>query len=90
MSNVQKVSVALTPEIIAMLKAAVETGEYHLDQRSGARRPAHMEIATNGARNGRGGVAAALERRRRQRNSAEGELVFSRLRKKYAKQALTE
>ena len=28
MSNVQKVSVALTPEIIAMLKEAVETGEY--------------------------------------------------------------
>ncbi len=28
MSNVRKVSVALTPEIIAMLKEAVETGEY--------------------------------------------------------------
>jgi antitoxin ParD1/3/4 len=28
MSNVQKVSVALTPEIIAMLKDAVDTGEY--------------------------------------------------------------
>ena len=28
MSNVQKVSVALTPEIVAMLRDAVETGEY--------------------------------------------------------------
>ncbi len=28
MSNVQKVSVALTTEIVAMLKEAVETGEY--------------------------------------------------------------
>ena len=28
MSNVQKVSVALTPEMIAMLKDAVDTGEY--------------------------------------------------------------
>ena len=28
MSDVQKVSVALTPELIALLKEAVETGEY--------------------------------------------------------------
>jgi antitoxin ParD1/3/4 len=28
MSNVQKVSVALTPEFMALLKEAVETGEY--------------------------------------------------------------
>ena len=28
MSNVQKVSVALTPEIVSMLREAVETGEY--------------------------------------------------------------
>ncbi len=28
MPNVQKVSVALTPEIVAMLKEAVDTGEY--------------------------------------------------------------
>jgi antitoxin ParD1/3/4 len=28
MSNVQKVSIALTPEFIAMLEEAVETGEY--------------------------------------------------------------
>jgi antitoxin ParD1/3/4 len=28
MSNVQKVSVALTPEIVAMLKHAIDTGEY--------------------------------------------------------------
>jgi antitoxin ParD1/3/4 len=28
MSNVQKVSVALTPEFMAMLKEAVDTGEY--------------------------------------------------------------
>ena len=28
MSNVQKVSIALTPEFIALLKEAVETGEY--------------------------------------------------------------
>ena len=28
MSNVQKVSVALTPEMLAMLKEAVESGEY--------------------------------------------------------------
>jgi antitoxin ParD1/3/4 len=28
MSNVQKVSVALTPEIVAMLKDAVDRGEY--------------------------------------------------------------
>ena len=28
MSNVQKVSVALTPEMLAMLKEAVDSGEY--------------------------------------------------------------
>jgi antitoxin ParD1/3/4 len=28
MSNVQKISVALTPEFIALLKDAVDTGEY--------------------------------------------------------------
>jgi antitoxin ParD1/3/4 len=28
MSNVQKVSIALTPEFIALLKEAVDTGEY--------------------------------------------------------------
>jgi Arc/MetJ-type ribon-helix-helix transcriptional regulator len=28
MSNVQKVSVALTPEFMALLKEAVDTGEY--------------------------------------------------------------
>jgi antitoxin ParD1/3/4 len=28
MSNVQKISVALTPEMLAMLKEAVESGEY--------------------------------------------------------------
>jgi antitoxin ParD1/3/4 len=28
MSNVQKVSVALTPELMALLKEAVDTGEY--------------------------------------------------------------
>ena len=28
MSNVQKVSVALTPEFMTLLKEAVETGEY--------------------------------------------------------------
>jgi len=28
MSNIQKVSVALTPEFMALLKEAIETGEY--------------------------------------------------------------
>jgi antitoxin ParD1/3/4 len=90
MSNVQKVSVALTPEIIAMLKAGVETGEYTSTSEVvrdalriwKSRRMAHEMDVEELRRLWKEGVASG--------DSAEGELVFSRLRKKYAKQALTE
>lgn len=90
MSNVQKVSVALTPEIIAMLKAAVETGEYTSTSEVvrdalriwKSRRMARETDVEELRRLWKEGVASG--------DSAEGELVFSRLREKYAKQALTE
>jgi antitoxin ParD1/3/4 len=90
MSNVQKVSVALTPEIIAMLKDAVETGEYTSTSEVvrdalrtwKARRTVHEINAEELRRLWKEGIASGP--------SAEGDGVFSRLRDKYAKQAAAE
>jgi antitoxin ParD1/3/4 len=87
MSKVQKMSVALTPEIIAMLKEAVASGEYTATSevvrdalRSWkAQRAAHDIDAQELRRLWQEGVASGP--------SAEGEAVFGRLRDKYARQA---
>jgi antitoxin ParD1/3/4 len=90
MSNVQKVSVALTPEMIAMLKDAVDTGEYTSTSEVvrdalrtwKAHRTAHEMNAEELRRLWKEGIASGP--------SAEGDMVFSRLRDKYAKQAAAE
>ncbi len=90
MSRVQKVSVALTPEIITMLKEAVETGEYTSTSEVvrdalrawKARRAAREMDAEELRRLWKEGIAS--------RPSDEGELVFSRLRDKYARQVAAE
>ena len=90
MSNVQKVSVALTPEIVAMLREAVETGEYTSTSEVvrdalrmwKARRAAHERDTEELRRLWQEGVAGG--------RSAEGEAVFGRLRDKYAKLAAGE
>jgi antitoxin ParD1/3/4 len=90
MSNVQKVSVALTPEIIAMLKDAVDTGEYTSTSEVvrdalrtwKAHRTAHEMNAEELRRLWKEGIVSGP--------SAEGDMVFSRLRDKYAKQAAAE
>ncbi|MGO9742969.1 MAG: type II toxin-antitoxin system ParD family antitoxin [Roseiarcus sp.] len=90
MSRVQKVSVALTPEIITMLKEAVETGEYTSTSEVvrdalrawKARRAAREMDAEELRRLWKEGIASGP--------SAEGERVFGRLRDKYAKQAAAE
>lgn len=87
MSNVQKLSVALTPEIIAMVKEAVASGEYTSTSevvrdalRSWkAQRTAQEIDAQELRRLWQEGVASGP--------SAEGEAVFGRLREKYARQA---
>jgi antitoxin ParD1/3/4 len=90
MSNVQKVSVALTPEIVAMRKDAVDTVEYTstsevVRQALRAwkmRRTAHeMEIAEL-RRLWNEGVASGP--------SMDAEPVFRRLCDQYAKQAATK
>jgi antitoxin ParD1/3/4 len=90
MSNVQKVSVALTPEMIAMLKDAVDTGEY----------TSTSEVVRDALRTWKAHRTAremnADELRRLWKEgivsgpSAEGDMVFSRLRDKYAKQGAAE
>ena len=90
MSNVQKVSVALTPEIVAMLKDAVDTGEYTSTSEVvrealrdwKMRHIAHyMELAEL-RRLWDEGIASGP--------SIEAEPVFRRLRDKYARQATTK
>jgi antitoxin ParD1/3/4 len=90
MSNVQKVSVALTPEIVAMLKEAVDTGEYTSTSEVvreairawKMRRTKHeMEIAEL-RRLWNEGIDSGP--------SITAELVFRRLRHKYARQATTK
>jgi antitoxin ParD1/3/4 len=87
MSNVQKVSVALTPEIIAMLKEAVDAGEYTSTSEVvrealrawKTRRMAH-EIEVRELRKlWSEGLASGP--------STDGQPAFARLRDKYAKQA---
>jgi len=87
MSNVQKVSVALTPEMIAMLKDAVDTGEYTSTSEVvrealrgwKTRRMAH-EIEVEELRKlWSEGLASG--------SPIESQPVFRRLRAKYAKQA---
>ncbi|ARN83434.1 ribbon-helix-helix domain-containing protein [Methylocystis bryophila] len=86
MANVQKLSVALTPEIIAMLKEAVASGEYTSTSEVvrdalrcwKAQRTAHEVDAEELRRLWREGVASET--------SIEGEAVFHRLREKYASQ----
>lgn len=90
MSNIQKVSVALAPEIVAMLKDAVETGEYTSTSEVvrdalrtwKARRAAREINAEELRRLWKEGIASGP--------SAEGEGVFSRLRDKYTRQAAVE
>lgn len=90
MSNVQKVSVALTPEIVAMLKDAVDTGEYTstsevvreaLRAWKVRRTMYEMEIAEL-RRLWNEGIDSGP--------SIEAEPVFRRLRDKYARQAATK
>jgi antitoxin ParD1/3/4 len=90
MSNVQKVSVALTPEIVAMLKDAVDTGEYTSTSEVvrealrawKMRRTEHeMEIAEL-RRLWNEGIDSGP--------SIKAQPVFRRLRYKYARQAATE
>ena len=90
MSNVQKVSISLTPEIIAMVKDAVDAGEYTSPSEVvrdalrlwKARRAAHEMDAEDLRRLWNEGIASG--------RSTEGEMVFSRLRDKYAKRAAAE
>ncbi|SED05362.1 antitoxin ParD1/3/4 [Rhizobiales bacterium GAS188] len=90
MSNVQKVSVALTPEIVAMPKDAVETGEYTSTSEVvrealrawKMRRTVHeMEIGEL-RKLWNEGVASGPP--------IDAESVFRRLRDKYAEQAASE
>jgi antitoxin ParD1/3/4 len=90
MSNVQKVSVALTSQMIAMLKDAVATGDYTSTSEVvrdalrawKTRRATHEMDVVELRRLWQEGIASG--------HSVEGEMVFSRLRDKYAKQAATE
>ena len=87
MSNVQKVSVALTPEMVAMLKDAVDTGEYTSTSEVvrealrawKSRRAAHeMEV---------GELRKLWSEGLASGTAIESQPVFKRLRDKYAKQA---
>ena len=90
MSNVKKVSIALTAEIIAMLEDAVDTGEYTSTSevvrdalRLWKSRRATYEIDPEELRRlWAEGLASG--------RSTEGEEVFDRLRAKYAKSAAAE
>ena len=90
MSNVQKGSIALTPELVGMRKDAVEAGEYTSTSevardalRLWKARRAAREIDAQELRDlWREGLASEL--------SAEGDGVFSGLRAKYAKPAAAE
>ena len=87
MSNVQKMSVALTPEIVATVKEAVASGEY----------TSTSEVVRDALRSWKAQRAAheidVKELRRLWHEgvdsgpSKEGEAVFSRLKKKYARKA---
>jgi len=86
MSNVQKVSVALTPEIVAMLREAVDTGEYTSASEVvrealrawKLRRAAHEMEVSELRKLWKEGIASG--------HPVEGEPLFKRLRDKYAKQ----
>ncbi len=86
MSNVQKVSVALTPEIVAMLREAVDTGEYTSTSEVvrealrawKLRRAAHEMEVSELRKLWNEGIASG--------SSVDGEPLFKRLRDKYAKQ----
>ena len=90
MPNVQKVSVALTPEIVAMLKDAVDTGEYTSTSEVvrealrdwKMRRTAHFMEITELRGLWKEGIASGP--------SIDAKLVFRRLRDKYARQAATK
>ncbi|WP_158815619.1 type II toxin-antitoxin system ParD family antitoxin [Methylocapsa sp. S129] len=88
MSNVQKVSVALTPEIVAMLKDAVDTGEYTSTSEVvrealrawKARRTAHEVEVQELRKLWSEGLASGPP--------IDGKPIFARLRGKYGKQAV--
>jgi antitoxin ParD1/3/4 len=87
MSNVQKVSVALTPEMVAMLKDAVAAGEYTSTSEVvrealrgwKTRRVAHRMEVEELRKLWYEGLASGPP--------IEGQPVFKRLRDKYGKQA---
>ena len=87
MANVQKPSVELAPETVAMLDDAVKTGEYASTSEAVRDAPRLWRSRRAEETLDAEGIAPALERRACERASAEGEKVFSRLREKYAKQA---
>ena len=87
MSNVQKVSVALTPEMVAMLKDAVAAGDYTSTSEVvrealrgwKTRRVAHEMEVEELRKLWSEGLASGAP--------IEGQPVFKRLRDKYGKQA---
>ena len=90
MSNVQKVSVALTPEMLAMLREAVDAGEYTSTSeivrealRAWKQRRNLHEMEVSELRElWNEGISSG--------NSIDGEAVFKRLSEKYARIAATK